>query len=137
METIANTGPQAAQTPQFMLVKTAAWIADVEFWREETAFFYYQLQVKTERERCPLDVLAVISQDLNRLSTADLIELKFMLARHEQALREMTAAQPSEATQRCQHDHEVLKHVIQSFAARIRELKRTLFAFIKTQYPAL
>ncbi len=137
METIVNAGRQSARMPESMLLKTVAWIADVEFWREETVFFCHLLQAKTEHEQCPVDVLALISQDLTRLSTADLIELKFMLARHEQALRESIENPTIAGTQRCYHDHEILRHVIRSFTTRIRELKLTLFAFIKTQYPGL
>lgn len=127
----------AKQNPETMLAKAAAWIADVEFWREEITFFYYQLQVKTERESCPVDILATISRDFSRLSTVDLIELKFMLARHEQSLQVAQEEQASDAVQTCHHDHEVLRHVMQNFSVRIRELKRTLFTFIKTQYPQL
>lgn len=111
--------------------QTTEWQMDVEFWREELTFFYQLLRKKELHGSFPGEQLANLEKELLHLSGDSLPELEISLRKHEQALRKLVQEVSSTDVVNYRHDHKTILFSIRQFQKKIRDFKRTVFAFVK------
>ncbi len=108
------------------------WLNEIEFWRDELAFFY-ALIVKKTLKSLPIDaknLIEKIETELILLGSSDLDELQKDIEHHEVFLNDLLESKYlKEENYRIQHEQLMLK--VYHFERRFKELKRDIFKLVE------
>lgn len=105
------------------------WLEEIEFWKDEVAFFYKLMITKGERKPPTKNLLSIQNQIIY-FSSEKLDDLKIEIQTHERFLaRMLKAVRQDESAYRARH--ETLSKKISDTEKKFREMKRKIFLFVK------
>lgn len=105
------------------------WLEEIEFWKDETAFFYTLMITKSE-EQPPSKSLLGIQNHIIYLSAEKIDDLKLAIQRHERYLAGMLKSKrQDEGAYRAQH--KAIAKKVHDFEMEMREMKKKVFAVVK------
>lgn len=108
------------------------WMNEIAFWRDETAFLYSLLVTKTLKSD-PADTNDQLKKTENQLidiTGDELNELEKKVKEHEKILSYLVQCQDNEQGN-YRETHQNLMQLMDSFHARIKELKKDIFKIVE------
>jgi hypothetical protein len=132
MELLAN--PKTEYLLQASLkslhVESQEWLKEIEFWRDELAFFYKLLREKESIEDFPKEALVAIQKELIRIDSEKLEVIKNQVQSHENSLSALLKATSMQDEELYRETHRKLLIEIYEVQSLIRIYKKELFSFI-------
>jgi hypothetical protein len=110
------------------------WISEIDFWRDETAF-YYALVIEKTMISVPVDakdLLMKIEHELVNLTGGQLDELKIAVYKHEAFLSDLLENDlNSETEENYRNKHKVIEMKIRELERHFKILKKEIFELVK------
>lgn len=107
-----------------------AWLKEVDFWKDEMAFFYKLLTKKKLSAHLPGDKLAAMEKELTRISNEELEKLRIEVRDHEAVLAALFKANTLKE-EGYREVHRKLLVRMQDVLHTIRNFKKEVFAFVE------
>ncbi len=107
------------------------WLEEIEFWKDEVAFFYKLIIRKADKKPRPkTKTMLGIESKLIYLSSEKLDDLKLEIQIHERFLaRMMKSVKQDEGAYRAKH--KIIAKKVQDFEMEMKEIKSKVFALVK------
>ncbi|CAN5186394.1 hypothetical protein BH23BAC2_BH23BAC2_01620 [soil metagenome] len=132
MELLAN--PKTEYLLQASLttlhVESQEWLKEIEFWRDELAFFYKLLREKESIEDFPKEALVAMQKELVRIDSEKLEVMKNQVHSHENSLAALLKTTSLQDEELYRETHRKLLIEIYEVQRLIRIYKKELFSFI-------
>jgi hypothetical protein len=132
MELLAN--PKTEYLLQASLatlhVESQEWLKEIEFWRDELAFFYKLLREKESIEDFPKEALTAMQKELVRIDSEKLEVMKNQVHSHENSLSALLKTTSLQDEEQYRETHRKLLIEIYEVQSLIRNYKKELFSFI-------
>lgn len=113
------------------------WMSDLAFWREEMSFFYRILRTKEIKRTLPAHELEAIDQEMIKLTSENLMEMKKKVIWHERDLKNAIHPVLTGEEQQYRDKHRSLLTQMHHVQDQVREFKKRVYAFIaKYEYLA-
>jgi hypothetical protein len=109
------------------------WLEEIEFWKDEIAFFYklLGLEAKTNPASLKSENAKIVETQIIHISAQELDELKTETESHEKFLSRIMD-DPKLNDQLYKNRHRIIFEKYTSLERRIKELKQKLFQLVKT-----
>ncbi|MBL6448770.1 hypothetical protein JMN32_20830 [Fulvivirga sp. 29W222] len=110
--------------------ESKTWLSEIDFWKDEMAFFYKLLTKKKLSVHFSSDKLAAIEKEIVRISNVELEKLKTEVREHEIMLAGLFKAKSLKEEGYREAHSKFLKRMQETLQV-IRELKKEIFAFVE------
>jgi hypothetical protein len=107
------------------------WLKEIDFWRDEMAFFYKILHRKETRNSFPTQEVAAIEKDLIGINGEKLDRIRHDVQHHEQSLSVLLKGNSIQDEEKYRRTHREILLDISSLNLIIRNFKRELFSFVQ------
>lgn len=125
----AKTGFLLEAPLEILHEESMEWLEEIEFWKDEVAFFYKLMITKGERKP-PTKSLLSIQNQIIYFSSEKLDDLKLEIQTHERFLsRMMKAIRQDEGAYRSKH--RILSKNVSEFEKQFKEMKKKVFLLVK------
>lgn len=131
METLAPAkGDFLLEAPlEILHEESLEWLEEIEFWKDETAFFY-TLMIKKSDKQPPTKSLLGIQNHIIYLSAEKIDDLKLEIQTHEKFLAGiLKSKRQDEEAYRIKH--KAIAKKIRDFENEMKEMKKKVFALVK------
>lgn len=113
--------------------ETTEWLNDINYWRDEIAFFYTLMVKKIGKgmEGDDQEEIGHIQDELLHINQNKLDELQQMLETHERNLSALLDGVSLHDERSYRDKHKVILGKVRNINERIRSLKREIFSLVK------
>lgn len=106
------------------------WLNEVEFWKDEMAFFYKLIHMREPRVSFPTAGLADLEKELLSITSDKLGTLRTDIENHERYLREVMTSITTSTENEYRKRHITLAIRLSEMRTMITNFKRHVYAFI-------
>lgn len=106
------------------------WLKEIDFWRDEMAFFYKLLRKSQSSKAYPTTELAAVEMELVSLTSDKVDKIRKEVLRHERELSAVIRSISSGEEESYRDAHRKLLMEIYEIHVQIRSFKSDVFAFV-------
>lgn len=111
-------------------MESNTWLSEIDFWKDEMAFFYNLLTKKKTSAHFPPDKLAAIERELARISNVELEDLRTEVRGHEAMLAGLLKADSLKEEGYREAHRKLLTRMHETLQV-FRKFKKEVFAFVE------
>lgn len=105
------------------------WLNEIDFWRDEMAFFYKLLHRKETRDAFPSETLAAMEKELVSITGDKLDQLRDHVIRHERSLADLLRTTSLLQEEGYRETHRWLHRDMSALNVMIRAFKKNVYSF--------
>ena len=107
------------------------WLREIDFWKDEMAFFYNLIHEKSKGKAFPQAEAAAFERELLEVNTNKLDSLRNQVRSHEQALSTLFTATVLQEEEKYRETHRKLLQEMYDCHLVIRNFKKNIFSYIQ------